>query len=85
MIILYCETAIYKFTVHLQPLQSALMLKKGTVNTVNEFSGFSKIFMFDFQAITIFIYSLYSIYSVPGDSQLHEKFIFFVCHSKNEK
>ena len=36
MVLLYCETAIYEFTVHLQHLQSPERLKEWTVNTVNE-------------------------------------------------
>lgn len=70
MIVLYCETAIYEFTVHLQHLQSPERLNEWTVNTVNEFFVTLKENDLDIHQVANKIYSIYSIYSVSGDSLL---------------
>jgi|OpeIllAssembly_1097287.scaffolds.fasta_scaffold111159_2 hypothetical protein len=70
MIILICETAVYQFTVHLQPLQSPKRLKEWTVNTVNELFVTLKENDVDIQLVANRIYSIYSIYSFSGDSWL---------------
>lgn len=70
MIIIYCETVIYEFTVHIQHLQSPERLNEWTVNTVKElFVSYEKNDV-DIDLVSNSIYSIYSIYNTPGENLL---------------